>query len=64
VSDAVETLVPLTFAVDVLAVVPDVYVLEAFVFVLVVQEDEEKTVSLVKLEEPTFLQTLSLKIQQ
>ena len=43
-----ETLVPLTFAVDV--VVPDVYVLEAFV--LVVQEDEEKTVSLVKLEEP------------
>jgi hypothetical protein len=53
VSDAVETLVPLTFAVDVLAVVPDVYVLEAFVFVLVVQEDEEKTVSLVKLEEPT-----------
>ena len=49
-SDDVEILVPLTFAVDVWA---DVYVLEAFVFVLVVQDDEEKTVSLVKLEEPT-----------
>ena len=50
-SEAVGLLLPFTFVVDEGAVLVDVYVLEAFVFVFVVQEDvtaEEKVASLLK----------------